>query len=260
MLNLIRRLLLALGVNAVPAAGLALAGWGSATALASYWAENLIGVLLVAARIALHRRMTHKAGHYLAQIDPKLPRAARARTSFLVEFLVTGLVFTLAHGLFIGLFSLVTENEIDPTALRNGLIGIAVMQLTGFGLDALTLSSRPFAWMKQMALFTLSRVTLVHLALIAGVGLAALSGVDQVFVLPFVVLKTVVDVLGVLRLDAQEHETAPGWMVSLVNKLKPDGDFAAYYASARAAELAAAAHDEATTSPPPPTARRNKNR
>lgn len=260
MVNLIRRLLLALGINAVPAAGLALAGWSSATALASYWAENLVGVLLVAIRIALHRRRTHRAGHYLAQIDSRSPRATRARTSFLAEFLVTGLVFTLAHGLLIGLFAHVTKSEIDPVALRNGMLGIAVMQLVGFAFDALTLASRPFAWVRQLALFTIGRITLVHLAVIAGVGLAALSGVDQYFVLPFILLKTSVDVLGVLQLNAREHEAPPPWMVNVVNALKPGGDFAAHYASERARELAAAAQDEEVISPPPPTGRRSKSR
>jgi Family of unknown function (DUF6498) len=182
------------------------------------------------------------------------------RASFLAEFLLTGIVFTAAHGVFIGLFSLVTKNTIDPDALRNGLLGIAVMQLIGFAFDALTLGSRPFAWIKQMALFTIGRITLVHLALIAGVGLAAVSGVDQAFVLPFVLLKTTVDILSALRLDTQEHETAPAWMVAVAKKLRPDDDFAAHYASQRARELAEAAQDEKVTSRPPPTGRRNKSR
>jgi hypothetical protein len=61
--------LLILGLNLVPAGGVALRGWSPATALTLYWCENLIGSVLVALRIAIHRRLTRNRGHYQIQIN-----------------------------------------------------------------------------------------------------------------------------------------------------------------------------------------------
>ena len=56
----VRRLLPAVGINGVPIAGVFLAGWDGATALSLYWWENLIGSVLIALRILVHRVLTRK--------------------------------------------------------------------------------------------------------------------------------------------------------------------------------------------------------
>ena len=107
-------LLRVLGLNAVPVGGVMLAGWSTGTGLALYWCETLLGTATNAVRIALHRRMTGKRGHYRGQLgveinagdDPPARRPARGRTqwrSFLTEYLVGSLVFTFAHGLFLAI-------------------------------------------------------------------------------------------------------------------------------------------------------------
>ena len=53
----IRAAITALGLNAIPAAGWFLGEWSAGTMLVLYWLETLIGTLLVAVRIVLHRRV-----------------------------------------------------------------------------------------------------------------------------------------------------------------------------------------------------------
>src|SRR3954467_4920910 len=64
----LRRLLPVAGANAVPVAGVFLAGWSAATALTLYWVENLVGSLLVAVRIGAHEALTRKRGHRRLQL------------------------------------------------------------------------------------------------------------------------------------------------------------------------------------------------
>src|SRR5256885_1790714 len=103
------RLLTLLGVNAVPGIGIFLGGWSSGTALALYWWENFFGSILIAIRVAVHRRLTHKRGHYVNQVTVRTTiskgrkRVERTdgRSTFLSGFVTTMLVFTGAHGIFL---------------------------------------------------------------------------------------------------------------------------------------------------------------
>lgn len=98
------RLLQILGVNSIPAFGYFGAGWSPGTTLIVYWFENLLGSLFVAARIALHRRMTHKRGHYRAMVTKTIKARSGvgqsvttvALSTFLSYFLTTSIIFTLA--------------------------------------------------------------------------------------------------------------------------------------------------------------------
>ncbi len=247
-MSLFRRLLLVLGLNVVPIAGITLASWGSATAMASYWFESLLGVILISIRIAAHRRITRKQGHYRAQLNSAgagrtgTP-AKTSKTTFLAEYLTTGLVFSLAHGFFLAFFSLVTRQTPDIEALRTGIGVIATLQLVGFAFDMLGLRERPFAWVKHLAQASLGRIVLIHLALIAGVALAAIFAKNDLFLLPFAGLKLLADLGGVFRFGVRE-DTVPGWLPGVVDKLKPGDSFEAYLARERERERVQAQVDE----------------
>jgi hypothetical protein len=87
--------------------GLGWAGWSGPTALAIHWAENAIGTIFIALRIWLHRRLTHKRGHYRnhfgLQVSGNEAHAVESITdkSFLAEYLTNSIVFTLGHGVFV---------------------------------------------------------------------------------------------------------------------------------------------------------------
>ncbi len=55
----------ALARNAIPVWGFLGRGWSPATTLVVYWCETLIGTLLVALRMAIHRHLTHLRGYYV---------------------------------------------------------------------------------------------------------------------------------------------------------------------------------------------------
>jgi Family of unknown function (DUF6498) len=117
----ILHLLTLLAVNAVPAAGWLAAGWSAGTTLIVYWFETLAACLFVAARIVAHRRWSPRRGHFRYQA-PNSDRS-RSQSSFLQGFLVTSLVFSAAHGLFLGgiLFMLTTR----ASAVWQGSTGTA---------------------------------------------------------------------------------------------------------------------------------------
>ena len=64
----LRPLLTALGLNAVPALGWFVGDWSAGTTLVLYWLETLIGTLLVAGRIVIHRRIRPSKGHWSYQV------------------------------------------------------------------------------------------------------------------------------------------------------------------------------------------------
>src|SRR3954470_19882916 len=88
--------------NLIFAGGVVFRGWSPATALTLYWCENLVGSLLLAGRIALHRRLTRKRGHYRPQINARdgEDRGVQGQ-SFLSEFATLSLAFCLVHGIFL---------------------------------------------------------------------------------------------------------------------------------------------------------------
>src|SRR5262245_673658 len=94
--------------------GLGWDGWSGPTALAIYWGENAISTVFIALRIWLHRSLTHKRGHYRNHLKTEASGNGAKQiksitdNSFLAEYLVTSVVFTLAHGIFVAvIFALI---------------------------------------------------------------------------------------------------------------------------------------------------------
>ena len=244
------KLLTVLGVNGVMLWGLGFDGWTGPTALAVYWVENLISSVLIAVRIALHRWFTGKRGHFRAQLGVKVTtgeadgQKERECRSFLVEFLTGSLVFTAGHAIFLaillyGLF----KSSPDADALWVGVAGVGAFQFAGFVADVFGLKERPFAWIKFVAQAGLGRVAFIHIAIIAGMVAVAATKRDTAFFLPFAGLKLLVE-FGSVFGSERRIERAPAWLVWLMNRLKPGGDFAAELATENERERAREAEDE----------------
>ena len=62
--QLIMRVLVAVALSAVPIWGFFEQEWSPGTTLALYWFQSLVSIPINALLIELHRRATHKAGHY----------------------------------------------------------------------------------------------------------------------------------------------------------------------------------------------------
>jgi hypothetical protein len=256
-------LLRVLGLNAVPVGGVMLAGWTTGTGLTLYWCETLIGTATNAVRIAQHRRMTGKRGHYRGQLgveinagdDPPARRPARGRTkwkSFLAEYLVGSLVFTFAHGLFLAIIlgaflkSWPTRDE-----MLWGLAGIALFQVGGLAFDLVSLRDWPFARLKLQVQSAMGRVVLVHLAIIFGMALVFWLDKPGSFFWVFGGLKTLSDVGGLVGAKsgaragvAASPQAPPKWAKSVVAKIAPGEDFDLYWQRERERELREAAEDE----------------
>jgi hypothetical protein len=238
--------------SVVPGGGVLLAGWSPATALLLYWVENFVGGLSMAARIALHRRMTQLAGHGRRQLNSTVTVSESGRTmrqvhfgSFLAEFLTMSLGFNVGHAIFLAaLMGFVLPEGPDLDAVRQGVILIVVFHMGALTFDAWHIDRWPFARLKQQANRLMGRVVLVHLALVGGMFLAVSRDAPSSFFSVFIALKLVTDIGAVLpQVDPKEP---PRWLVAVMKRFpKQKGEsFEDYWRRTRSAELAQAEQDE----------------
>jgi hypothetical protein len=244
------RLLCVIAANAVVLYGVGFKEWNGATALAVYWIETLVGGFLIGIRIWLHRRWTRKRGHYRSQFGVTITSEGNDSVretkfnSFLSEFVFTTVAFSIAHAVFLGFFLFgILKKEPDPDTLKLGALAVGICQLAGFLVDLPALRGMSFAALKRMAGFGLARVMLMQFAIIGGMAIAALSGRNEAFLLPFAILKLLADIAGAFS-GLPQRKTAPAWLVRLMNRLRPGEDFAAYLAAEAARENAQEAEDE----------------
>lgn len=267
------RFLLPFAVNAVPAVGLFAEGWSAGTVLALYWFENLLGSVLVGLRIALHRRLTGKRGHFRPQLGVQVTSGSGSRAkehrfrSFLSEFLTGALAFNLAHGVFLAiLLGAVLPDVGGPGAgvecasLGQGAAALAALLALGFGIDLVGLRDRPFVWVRERARYALSRAVVIHMAIILGMfGTMVLAKPMAVFSV-FIALKTLLDLSS--SLPQWNPEQPPGWLARAMDRLKKPGkeeDFATYWQRTREEERRTAEDDE-QVGPPAPAAEPRKGK
>jgi len=260
VLDRIRGLVSLLGINAIPLAGVFFGGWSGATALSLYWWENLFGCVLVLTRLLLHRRLTRKRGYErlhltLASRDtPEAPKPWRPggrvhverKGSFVQEFAVAALAATAVHGLLLWfVISKVLERSPDGEAVRQGVLGVAAVQLATFLWDLRGLRARPFVWVREQAQTTLNRVTLIHLFLIVGTWVA-LKSETVTFFGPFAVLKAMADVGNLLAKSGVNFDgpEAPRWLAFTMERISPGRDFAGYWRTLKSEERRLAEQDE----------------
>jgi Family of unknown function (DUF6498) len=223
-----RSLITALGLNAVPAAGWFFGEWSAGTMLVLYWLETLIGTLLVAIRIVIHRRFRPSKGHwnYQAPDAQQQPQKATSnRSTYLSAFLVPALVFTFAHGVFLAVLggmmiakkNLSPEIRIDSHNLLAGLIGILLFQVVDFVVDLIGLRDRPFAWIERLGQVSLSRVIVIHLTIIGGMAAVMFTGANRNFFGVFIFLKTMLNLS--LVVPQWKPKTPPAWLSSVMDRI-----------------------------------------
>lgn len=214
-------LLTLLAVNAVPTAGWFAGGWSAGTTLAVYWFENVAVCLFVAARIVVHQRCSPRRGHFEYQA-PK-PGGRGSQTSFVKGFVVTSLVFSAAHGVFLGglLFMLSHNGQGDLVGVDWHHAGIGCAQVLvilaiDFAVDLPGLRQWSFWQLEQTANRSLGRVVVVHLTLVFGMFGAAMTDASALFGV-FVVLKNLYGLS--TALPQWEPTTAPTWLSRVLNRL-----------------------------------------
>lgn len=212
-----------LAIVAVPALGWFVEGWSGATTLVVYWFETLAGSLLIAIRILMHRRWSPRRGHYRYDASGTARRSPQS-SSFVAGFLITSLVFTAAHGLFLAviifLLGRTGQAELSVIDWRSAGFGCAFVLAflcVDVLADLMTLRRWSFWQIEQTAQRGFSRVIVVHLTLIFGMLGIALTGASSTLFGVFVVLKT----LAALSFIVPQWEPArpPEWMSRLMNRV-----------------------------------------
>jgi hypothetical protein len=129
--------------------------------------------------------------------------------------------------------------------MRWALLAIGLSQLIGFLCDLLGLRSRSFAWLKLVAGTGLARVLVVQFAIIFGMTLAALTGRNAAFGIPFAGLKLLVDLGTAFATEKPpESDDGPTWLVWIMKKCFPKVDFAAQLRGENAKRRREVADDE----------------
>jgi hypothetical protein len=202
-LGLITSTISVLGINAVPAGGLLLGGWAVETAVLLYLIENVVTVLLAGLRVRLLSPVREEWGSSRprewgtvtinGRTVRQKPSPYRERGSLLTSYLLVGLGFSVASGIFILFFLFgILRARLEPEAIRLGVAGMLAFQLFDFIWDLFLLRPLPLARAETLLTASLGRVALLFLAVFAGVFVALFN--DYWFLGPFIVLKTVVDV------------------------------------------------------------------
>ena len=236
-----------LAVNAVPAIGWFLEGWSSGTMMLVYWFETVASTFFIAGRILLHRRFVPCRGHF--------PHAGRSGTgqsssgSFLSNFLTINLLFSAAHGFFLGMILLLltlngrsAEIGLDGHSILAGCGGVLLFLAVGFAMDLPGLRKRPFYWVERMAEGNFARIAVMQLALIFGLAVAAFTDAPRAFFGVFLALKTLNDLNAVV--PQWNPDEPPRWLCWLMDKIPADpkavrkGEtFAEFWKRDKAAEL-----------------------
>lgn len=252
------RLLFVLAVNAVPVYGVYYRGWSASTVVALYWAENGLIAIFTCARIALHRALTRKRGHWRqGQLGTKVNDKPSTQ-GLLGEYAIMAFVFTAAHGLFVGAFVLIGgENhssdahwQFSRDQFGYGLQWIAAMLVLEFVFDAFTLRSRSFAWLKAYVGQRMGRVLVMHFVII--IGMFAMMATESPFAVLYVLIgiKTLWDLAAGGKVEAAQPlpKEPPRWAQSLADSVVAEGGGAkamrADWERSRAAQIAAAREDE----------------
>ena len=245
-------------VNAVPLYGIKYLAWSVGTVLMLYWVENLLVALFTCSRIALHRALTRKSGHWRTGSLGVMVNNKPSTRGLLGEYATMAIVFTLAHGIFVyAIVFLFGEGRSDPDRwrfsfeqFRYGALQMIGLMSVDFLLDAVRMRSRSFAWIKTYVQQRTGRVLVLHLAIIFG--MMAMAATDSPIAVLYVLigLKTLWDLAAAgssAKVDTLPQD-APQWVGKFADKaLRQHGGAAAMQADwkrAREDMLRAAREDE----------------
>ena len=246
MKNLLQ-FLTTLAVNAVPALGWFLGDWNAGTLLAIYWFENVVATLFIAARILVHRRLVPCSGHF--KYEPRKGAERGRKGPFLAGYMTLTLVFSGAHGIFLGAIILIlthnghgAEMGLNWNEVAKGCVGVLLFLIIGLLMDLPGLRAKKFFWIEQMADRHLARIVIVHLSIIFGMLAVAMTNATRAFFGVFVAFKTLNDLSVVL--PQWDPEEPPRWLCRLMDKVpnaagkaRKDETFAEFWKRDKADEI-----------------------
>jgi hypothetical protein len=252
-------LLLVLAVNAVPIYGALELGWSAPTLLVLFWCENVVTIAFTCLRIALHRRLTRKRGHWNAGTPDGTAGTASKPVTLLAAYAMPTVIFTAAHAIFVFAiaFAIASKHPDDPfwrfswDQLRIGLQWIGGFMLVDFAKDLVALKGHSYAWIKRYSDQKLGRVIVLHLGIIFGMGALAFFESPLAPLCVLMGLKALLDLAWAWGSSAEPVPAEPPqWSLKLAGKLggmSPElGEehFRRQWQAQREAELRAAIENE----------------
>ena len=221
-------------VNAVPVLGVLNHGWSVAGVLVLYWLENLLVAACTCIRIATHRRLTRKRGHWRESQLGVSSNGKPVRGGLLAEYATGAFVFTLAHGVFVAVMVLALGREqaaesawrISLQQVGYGALVVAAMLALELAIDLATIRTRSFAWMQDQVRRRMGRVVILHVVIIFGLALVVMTGSPLGILYLLAGLKTLVELSGALAgepvpgeasSDGLPHEP-PAWLLKFADR------------------------------------------
>ncbi len=187
--------LLSIAKNGVPALGILLRDWAAPSALLLYLGENIVLALLGALTVLL-----------VAPKSEVIEGKLKSRRESLQTFFLIAAPFTFGAAVItLAVIVIRTEYAIDARELATGFALMLLFQAIGFFVGLRQMRGITLADSENMLVSILGRIFL--LALAVWIGLILAFFVSSAFVIPFMILKTIVD-LGSLRSDAIKRRLA----------------------------------------------------
>jgi hypothetical protein len=223
-----------LALNAVPLVGVLSFGWSAATLLIVVWVEVLLVGVGNVARIWLHREWTKTRGHYRRHFNNRSPATLLEKSkrpvqsgTLLGEYATLAFVFTLGHGLFLGIILVLSSRNftgdgpspwaIDITALERGILAVLGLTIFELFLDLAVLRRKPFYWVKERVQVSMGQVVIVHLAILFGMFLLMYLETPLVFLGIIIGLKALME-LGMAGQKRELPATPPRWLSSIARR------------------------------------------
>ncbi len=206
ILQLAASLTAILGINAIPAGLVLFGGNSAATAMVLYYLENIVAVLLTAARVrvlapsddsAYSDRGLEKIETSSHGVTTSRRYVLRNRRVLIMDYLT--MAFFLSAWVIVPmiLMFLLGHIRLSTATILSGLGGIVAFQLFYFVTDLIFLGPLTAAQAENILQHSCSRVGLVVIAVVLGIGVVA---VNQNWVtIPFVLLKTGADLTVTVR-------------------------------------------------------------
>jgi hypothetical protein len=192
-------LICVLGINFIPLEMWLYRDFSSESAMFFYALENIAAIILAAIFVFLFAPKEEINPDYhrkeeILKTYPAFPVVKiRQKAEILKSYLVFSFGFSLGSMTFLTVFIfLVLKTKIQFEAIISGLIWILIFQILEFFGDFLMLRPLTLAKSEVFLKRSMGRVALLFLSVFMGIFLAAF--VNKWFVVPFVVLKTLIDI------------------------------------------------------------------
>ncbi len=215
-------------INAVPLFGVALFGWSASTVLVLFWFENVILAVYTTLRIAVHRRLTRKRGHWRINQLGLVIKGKPSNMGLMAEYMNSALAFTMVHGVFIGVIAINAPAMFphDPSWKFSGLQFLqgagwmAAVRGVQLLLDVTRIKSLSYAALKSYVQTQMASVLMMQLSLMGGLIAMAIIHSGYALILMLIVVKTWWE----WRTERKAENKAANAHVALIGMHEPSDD------------------------------------